>query len=143
MALDFFVFSTVFICLSIFFDFIITRLRIGDIGVDFLFFAPWLAGIIYGIAQGTILAIILTAVHVMFHPRVGHFIVTVLPSQVLSVILGKTLGPSGFWLALFLFFLLGTIILRFFGRISGRYIGIIFVNSVLSIFLFFVIVPVV
>ncbi|MBI4009657.1 MAG: hypothetical protein HY361_00485 [Candidatus Aenigmarchaeota archaeon] len=134
MPLDFFVFSAIFVGLNIVLDLLIMKL--GDIGADFLFLGPWLAGAVYGVSEGIALAFALIVVHILFHLQVGHWIATAIPSQLVATILGKSLGFSGFWVALIFYFLLNTVILGFIGHISPRYLAIVLVNSIFSFFMF-------
>lgn len=134
MVMDFLVFSLIFVVLDIVLDVISIFTKIP--GLDFLFFAPWLAAPIYGLSNALILAFVLFITHVIAHLAIAHLMLSALPAQVLAVVLGRSLGIGGFWTTLPVYYVVSTAIIILFGGLGGRYVLFLIINSVFNILLF-------
>ncbi len=134
---EFLVFSLVFIVLNFFTD-IFSKKVIHIDGTDFLFFAPWLAGIKYGIPEGVLLAGILLVIHSMMHLRLARFILLALPAQALAVLFGYWFGIGGFWVALVVYSFASTVTTAFLGGLGYRYFLFLLTNIITNVTAFFV-----
>ncbi|MBI2542885.1 MAG: hypothetical protein HYW24_01745 [Candidatus Aenigmarchaeota archaeon] len=131
---DFLIFSFIFVLLNLAFDAFSKRF-LHSSGVDFLFFAPWLTGIRFGIYEGLLLAIILSVSHSFIYLRLQRFVLFSFPAQIIVVFSGHFFGFEGFWFTLIGYYFLTTVIVRFLGGIGARYFIFIFLNSITNIFL--------
>jgi len=135
--MDFIAFSIIFVVLNIGLDFL-TSYFIKIPGLDFLFFAPWLAATKFGIYNAFILAVVLLIIHTLFHIRILFYSFTALPAQILAIFLGSFLGIGGFYPALVLYLIASSIFVAIMGGFGGRYSVFLFVNFLFNSFAFYV-----
>lgn len=129
-------FSLGFIILNFILDLFSDKF-LGIDGTDFLFFAPWLAGIRFGIFEGVILAVALLVIHSFMHMKISRFILLSFPTQLLAIIFGYFFGISGFWITLVVYYLASTIITALLGGLGEGYFMFILANSITNIIAFF------
>lgn len=134
---DFLIFSLVFIALNFVLDLFSKKILHID-GTDFLFFAPWLAGIKFGVYEGLILAAVILVMHSFMHMRIARFILLSFPTQVLAVFFGYLFGLEGFWVTLVIYYFASTVITRLLGGLGGGYFLFLLANSITNIVAFFV-----
>ncbi len=133
---EFLIFSLSFIVLNFIFDLLAKKLFHIN-GIDFLFFAPWLAGIRFGYYEGLILAAIILVTHVSLHMRIARFILLSYPAQAVSVIMGHFFGLEGFWVTLVIYYFLSTGLTFLLGGIGGGYFMFLLVNTITNVVSFF------
>jgi hypothetical protein len=136
--LGFLEFSLLFIGLNTAVDAINLKINVLH-GIDFLFFAPWLAGAIYGLYQGIILAVALLALHILFNLSIAIYQVASFPAQAVAVFLGNTMGLGGFWISVLLFFVVSSIIVFLLRGFGGRFLMFLIVAIVFNYLLIFII----
>ena len=142
MAMDFVIFSLIFVGLNSLLGLIFWRMpSLHGLGIDFLFFAPWATAIIFGFFQGIVLAIVLLVLHAIFNYRIAQYIFASLPAQALVVVLGSLLGASGFWIALVAYYVLNTAIVFMIAPPTPVFFLFLVVNSVFNILLFSYLFP--
>ena len=134
---DFLMFSLVFIILNFILDLFSKKVLHVD-GTDFLFFAPWLAGIKFGIVEGVLLAAVILVIHSIMHIRIARFILLSFPTQVLTVLFGYWFGISGFWIAMVVYYFASTVITWMLGGLGSGYFLFLLANSITNITAFFV-----
>ena len=133
---EFLVFSLVFIVLNFVLDMFSKKVLHTD-GTDFLFFAPWLAAIKFGIYEGVILAAIVLGIHSFMHMRIARFIVLSFPTQILAVFMGYFFGLEGFWVTLVAYYSVSTAITGLLGGLGGGYFMFLLANSLTNVITFF------
>ena len=134
-ATNLLIFSLIFVGMNFLLDAASRKIRMD--GIDFLFFAPWLAAIKFGIYPGIILAGIILFSHMVMHLRIARYILLSFPAQVIAVLFGYYFGISGFWVALVLYHLISGIITALLGGLGGRYFIFILLNIVTNVATFF------
>ena len=115
---------------------LISKKTLKLLGIDFLFFASWLAGINYGIIPGIIVSLILLGEHTLLHAGKSRFIVFSFPAQMAAVILGYVLGIGGFWLSLVVYQILNSILMLIIGGLGPFFVIFLVVNSLFNIVLY-------
>lgn len=134
---EFLIFSLVFIVLNFVLDLFSKKVLHID-GTDFLFFAPWLTAIKFGIYEGIILAIVILVVHAFMHMRIARFILLSFPTQILAVFMGYFFGLEGFWVTLVVYYFASSVITALLGGLGGGYLMFLLANSITNIAAFFV-----
>ncbi len=134
---DFLIFSLVFIIGNYILDLFSKKFLHID-GTDFLFFAPWLAAIKFGVYEGVILAAVILVLHAFMHMRIARFIVLSFPTQILAVFFGYLFGIEGFWVTLVVYYVASTAVTGLLGGIGGMYFMFLLANSITNIIAFFV-----
>jgi len=134
---EFIIFSLVFIGLNFVLDLFSKKVLHID-GIDFLFFAPWLAGIRFGVFEGLILAIVVLVIHTFMHLRIARFILLSFPAIVLAIVFGYLFGLEGFWIALVVYYLVSSVTTWLLGGLGGGYFMFLLTNSITNIAAFFV-----
>lgn len=135
MPLDFVMFTAVVLLANVIFD-LVTAKILHIPGFDFLFYAPWIAAINFGIYNAVILAGTLLIIHTIFNVRIANFILMSFPAQLVAVGLGILFGFSGFWISLALYLLISSITTYFSGGFGGRYFTFLIVSTIFNISLF-------
>ena len=134
---EFLIFSLVFVVLNFVLDLFSKKVLHID-GTDFLFFAPWLAGIKFGVYEGVILAAVILVVHAFMHMRIARFILLSFPTQILAVFMGYFFGVGGFWVTLVVYYSASSVITALLGGLGGGYALFLLANSITNIVAFFV-----
>lgn len=137
LTFEFLTFSLIFIILNFVLDLFSKKILHID-GTDFLFFAPWLAGIRFGIYEGIIVAGAILVIHVFMHMRIARFILLSFPTQILAVFFGYLFGLGGFWVTLPVYYFASTVVTWLLGGLGGGYFMFLLVNSITNIIAFFV-----
>ncbi len=137
MALGLVTFAVIFTLANIVFSFFSKR-SIHSTGLDFLFYAPWLASINFGIYGAFKLAIVLSVVHAALNMRIAHFILMSFPAQLAAIALGYFLGVGGFWISLVIYLAASSVITYVSGGVGGRYVVFLVASAAFNILLFFV-----
>ncbi len=137
LTLDFLIFSLVFIVLNFVLDLFSKKILHID-GTDFLFFAPWLAAIKFGVYEGVILAVVILVLHAFMHMRIARFILLSFPTQLLIVFMGYFFGLEGFWVTLVVYYLASSVITGLLGGLGEGYFMFFLANSITNIVAFFV-----
>lgn len=133
---NFLLFSLIFILSNFVLDFLSKKILHID-GTDFLFFAPWLVGIKFGIIEGIVLATVLLVIHTLMHMSISRFILLSFPAQISAILFGYFFGTSGFWVALVAYYFISTAITWLLGGVGGGYFMFILANSITNIVAFF------
>ena len=136
--LGFLEFSILFISLNIIADLIHYKVRVVH-GIDFLFFAPWLAGALYGLQQGIILAGILLALHVVFNIDIALYQVASFPSLAVAIFLGNNMGVRGFWVSLAAYLGVSSVIVLVLRGFGGRFLSFLLAALIFNFILLFTI----
>lgn len=134
---EFLTFSLIFIVLNFVLDLFSKKILHID-GTDFLFFAPWLAGIRFGVYEGVILAVVILAIHAFMHMRIARFILLSFPTQILAVFMGYFFGFEGFWVTMVVYYFASTVVTGLLGGLGGMYFMFLLANSITNIVAFFV-----
>ena len=134
---EFLTFSLVFIVINFVFG-LLTKKFIHLDGVDFLFFAPWLAGIRFGVYEGLILAAVIMIVHSFMHMRIARLILLSFPAVAVTVVMGYYFGLGGFWITLVVYYFVSSVITALLGGLGGGYFMFLLANSITNIVAFFV-----
>jgi hypothetical protein len=108
------------------------------LGIDFLFFASWLAGINYGIFPGIIVSLLLLAEHTILHLNKSKYIGFSLPSQLSAVLLGYFLGQGGFIISLIIYQVINTLLMVFIGGFGIFFFIFLVVNTIFNLFVHFI-----
>jgi hypothetical protein len=135
MVMDFITFSIIFVILNIGLDAVSMFIKIP--GLDFLFFAPWLASTKFGIYNPLILGLVLLVIHSAFHLGRIFYSVSALPALVVAVLLGSLLGLGGFYISLIAYLAVCSIIVLSMGGFSGRYSLFLFISFLFNSFAFY------
>ena len=112
---------------------ILSKKVIKLLGIDFLFFASWLAGITYGIAPGIVISVILLAEHTFLHMTKSRFIAFSFPAQFVAVILGHVLGTGGFVVSLVVYQAINSVLMLIIGGLGPFFVIFLVVNSVFNV----------
>lgn len=134
---DFLTFSLVFIVLNFVLDLFSKKILHID-GTDFLFFAPWLAAIKFGVYEGVVLAVVILVLHTFMHMRIARFIALSFPTQILAVFMGYFFGLGGFWVTLVVYYFASSVVTGLLGGLGGGYFLFLLANSITNIVAFFV-----
>lgn len=133
---DFLIFSLVFIVGNYVLDLFSKKFLHID-GTDFLFFAPWLAGIKFGVYEGIILSVVILVLHAFMHMRIAKFIILSFPTQIMAALMGYFFGIEGFWVTLVVYYVASTTITGLLGGVGGMYFMFLLTNSITNIIAFF------
>ncbi|PIU23157.1 MAG: hypothetical protein COT13_04540 [Chloroflexi bacterium CG08_land_8_20_14_0_20_45_12] len=106
------------------------------LGMDFLFFASWLAGMNYEVSQGIVVSLVLIAEHSMLHMRKSKFIGFSLPAQIGAVLLGHFLGAGWFFGSLIIYQVINTGLMSIIGGIGLRFGIFLVVNTLFNILVY-------
>jgi len=136
--LGFLEFSALFVGLNIVSDIVHLKLR-SIHGIDFLFFAPWLAASLYGMYEGIILALILVVVHALFNLHLAVYELASFPAQLVAVFLGNTMGLVSFWISLIAFLAVSSVIVILLRGFGGRFFIFLLIALVFNYILIFTI----
>lgn len=134
---EFLIFSLVFIVLNFVLDLFSKKVLHID-GTDFLFFAPWLAAIKFGVYEGVILAVVILVLHAFMHMKIARFILLSFPTQLLAVFMGYFFGLEGFWVTLVVYYFASSVITGLLGGLGEGYFMFLLVNSITNIIAIFV-----
>ncbi|MBI4162675.1 MAG: hypothetical protein HY513_03250 [Candidatus Aenigmarchaeota archaeon] len=133
MAVDFIFIAAFCLIFTVVVDLLMTRITLT--GIDFLFYAPW-AIALTSPANAIIFAIIITFVHAVIHSKIAPYILLAIPCQIISVIIATFLGPSSFFIALFAYLGLATLITLFARAIGGRFMAFLIINLAFNIIVY-------
>lgn len=137
LTTEFLMFSFVFIAGNYILDLFSKKFLHID-GTDFLFFAPWLAAIKFGVYEGVVLAAVILVLHAFMHMRIARFIILSFPTQILAVFMGYLFGLEGFWVTLVVYYFASSVVTGLLGGIGGMYFMFLLTNSITNIAAFFV-----
>ncbi len=138
MPIDFIFFSLIFVGLNILLDFI--SVKFHDLpGIDFLFFAPWYAGVIYSPGKALMLGMIILVIHASMRLKIAHFILVSFPGPILAAYLGNILGYGGFWLSLLVYYAVSSIIVLAMRGLGAKYVTFMAINLIMNVTLFFLV----
>ncbi|MBL7170123.1 MAG: hypothetical protein ISS48_03825 [Candidatus Aenigmarchaeota archaeon] len=128
------IFTLIFLALDAVMNVLSAKL-LKFLGIDFLFFASWLAGINYGIGPGIVVSLILLGEHALLHMTKSRFIAFSFPAQIGAVLLGHFLGMSGFFISLVVYQVVNTVLMLIIGGLGPFFVTFIVVNSVFNVVL--------
>lgn len=136
MALDFLTISILVVFISLFLEFFHVKFLKMCHGIDLLFFAPWLIAIKFGFSNALSLGFIVMFIHVIFNLHMVRFVLLALPALLVAIILGNTLGITGFYTTLIAYMIASSITTTIFGGLGGRFILFLIVGSIFNVGLF-------
>ncbi len=128
-------FILMFLVLDVLVNFLSLKL-LKILGIDFLFFASWLAGINYGIGAGIVVSLILLAEHTLIHFRKSKYIALSFPAQIGAVLLGYYLGTSGFFVSLGAYQVINTGLMLIIGGLGPFFLNFLVINTVFNVVLY-------
>lgn len=131
MPLNFIIFSLIFVISEVVLDLITSKyFRIP--GLDFLFFAPWVAGFLYNIQDALFLTVAILLIHAIFNPRIMHYILISFPAPISAVFLGGFLGINGFLPSMIVYFVISSAIMIVAKGFGGRFLMFLLLNFVFN-----------
>jgi hypothetical protein len=106
------------------------------LGIDFLFFASWLAGVNYGLGSGIVVSLVLLAEHTFIHFRKSKYIALSFPAQFAAVLLGNFLGTGGFFISLAVYQVINTLLMLVIGGMGAFFLTFLTINSIFNVLLY-------
>ncbi|MBD3155722.1 MAG: hypothetical protein GF368_03635 [Candidatus Aenigmarchaeota archaeon] len=129
------IFTVVFLVLDVLINLISLR-TFKLLGIDFLFFASWLAGINYGIGPGIVVSLVLLAEHTFIHFRKSKYIALSFPAQIISVVSGYFLGVNGFFISLGIYQVINSGLMLIVGGLGPFFLNFLVINSAFNVILY-------
>ena len=136
MPIGFIEFSILFIALNTLLDILHMKFFRDIHGIDFIFFAPWLAGVLFGFYQGIIFSIVLLAIHAVLKLKLVFYEFASFPAVVLAVLIGGIWNVGGFWAALVLFLVASSVTVAVLRGFGGRFVSFLFISFIFNALLF-------